>query len=53
MSKTFSKTTYEAPRIEVLDILPEGLLCQSGDDGSYGEDGIVRPGTWNRGYYNY
>ncbi len=29
--------TYERPLVEVIDILPEGVLCDSGENGN-GED---------------
>lgn len=39
----FAKMPYEAPSVTSLDILSEGLLCQSGDfklnDWEKGQDG--------------
>ena len=49
MSYNFSRTTYVRPQVEVVDVSPEKVLCQSGDQGysnSSGEGYIPRNGSW-------
>lgn len=47
MSYNFSRTTYVRPQVEVVDVSPEGVLCQSGDRGTgTGERSNRYDGIW-------
>ena len=41
------KKTYERPLVELIDIRPEGVLCDSNKDGSMDSYDEGTGGSWN------
>ena len=41
------KKTYERPLVELIDIRPEGVLCNSNKDGSMDSYGEGTGGSWD------